>query len=118
MVHPTPGVDDPQDLAVFPGLSYVRSTRDPVTFKVRTFHTDPAGETWDFGDGSPPEKVRSDANAKEHAPNGYAEAVHRYARPGHYLVRVEQVGKGGAKVTARLHVEVGEKAEAPDARAK
>jgi murein DD-endopeptidase MepM/ murein hydrolase activator NlpD len=87
---------------------------DPVTFKVRTFHTDPAGETWDFGDGSPPEKVRSDANAKEHAPNGYAEVVHRYARPGHYLVRVEQVGKNGAKATARLHVEVAAKASPPN----
>jgi murein DD-endopeptidase MepM/ murein hydrolase activator NlpD len=81
---------------------------DPVTFKVRTFHTDPTGETWDFGDGSPPEKVRSDGNANAHAPDGYAETLHRYAKPGHYLVRVEQVGKDGAKATARLHVRVEE----------
>jgi murein DD-endopeptidase MepM/ murein hydrolase activator NlpD len=79
---------------------------DPVTFKVRTFYTDPVGETWDFGDGSSPEKVRSDGNAKAHAPNGYAETVHRYAKPGHYLARVEQVGKDGAKVTAALQVQV------------
>jgi acetyl esterase/lipase len=91
---------------------------DPVTFKVRTFHTDPAGETWDFGDGSSPEKVRSDGNAEAHARNGYAEVVHRYAKPGHYLVRVEDVGKNGARVTARLHVKVDEKATAPDAREK
>jgi hypothetical protein len=87
---------------------------DPITFKVRTFFTDPAGETWDFGDGSPPVKVRSDGNAKPHAPDGYAETVHRYAKPGHYLVRVEQIGKNGIKNTARLHVTVEEKpASAP-----
>ncbi|HMF15484.1 MAG TPA: peptidoglycan DD-metalloendopeptidase family protein [Gemmataceae bacterium] len=82
---------------------------DPVTFKVRTFYTDPAGETWDFGDGSPTVKVRSDGNAKPHAPDGYAETVHRYAKPGHYLPRVEQLGKNGTKLTARLHVVVEEK---------
>jgi murein DD-endopeptidase MepM/ murein hydrolase activator NlpD len=81
---------------------------DPITFKVRTFFTDPAGETWDFGDGSPPIKVRSDGNAKPHAPDGYAETVHRYTKPGHYLVRVEQTGKNGVKNTARLQVVVEE----------
>src|SRR5262249_6055888 len=91
---------------------------DPVTCKARTSHTAPAGETWDFGDGSPPEKVRSDANAEAHAPNGYAEAVHRYAKPGHYLVRVQQVGKSGARATARLHIEADEKAAAHDPQAK
>jgi murein DD-endopeptidase MepM/ murein hydrolase activator NlpD len=79
---------------------------DPITFKVRSFYTDPAGETWDFGDGSKPVKVRSDANANPHAPNGYAETVHRYTKPGHYLVHVEQTGKDGAKIAARLHVHV------------
>jgi murein DD-endopeptidase MepM/ murein hydrolase activator NlpD len=83
---------------------------DPITFKVRTFFTDPAGETWDFGDGSPSLKVRSDGNAKPHAPDGYAETVHRYAKPGHYLVRVQQTGKNGVTNTARLHVLVEEKA--------
>jgi hypothetical protein len=79
---------------------------DPVTFKVRTFFTEAVGETWDFGDGSPPVTVRSDANAEPHAPNGYAETVHRYAKPGHYLVRVEHPGHEGAKITARLHIHV------------
>jgi hypothetical protein len=79
---------------------------DPITFKVRTFFTDPLGETWDFGDGSAPVKVRSDANANAHAPDGYAETVHRFAKPGHYLVKVDHVGRGGAIVTARLHVQV------------
>jgi murein DD-endopeptidase MepM/ murein hydrolase activator NlpD len=82
---------------------------DPITFKVRTFFTNPVGETWDFGDGSAAVKVRSDGNADAHAPNGYAQTVHRFAKPGHYLVRVEQSGKDGARITARLHVHVEEK---------
>jgi murein DD-endopeptidase MepM/ murein hydrolase activator NlpD len=82
---------------------------DPVTFKVRSFFTEPSGETWDFGDGSPSVKVRSDANAKPHAPDGYAETVHRYAKPGQYLARVEHVGKDGTKQTARVLVVVEEK---------
>ena len=81
---------------------------DPVTFKVRTFFAEPTGETWDFGDGSPPVSVRSDGNARPKAADGYAETVHRYQKPGHYLVRVERADKGGAKAVARLHVRVGE----------
>lgn len=42
------------------------------------------------------------------AADGYAETVHRYEKPGHYLVRVERAGQGGAKSVARLHVRVGE----------
>jgi murein DD-endopeptidase MepM/ murein hydrolase activator NlpD len=82
---------------------------DPVTFKVRSFFTEPSGETWDFGDGIPPVKVRSDANAKPHAPEGYAETVHRYMKPGHYLAKVEHVAKDGTNQTARVHVLVEEK---------
>jgi len=81
---------------------------DPVTFKVRTFHGEPSGETWDFGDGSPPVSVRSDGNVKPLAPDGYAGTVHRYDKPGHYLVRVERTGRGGARATARLRVRVSE----------
>lgn len=79
---------------------------DPVTFKVRTFFTDPIGETWDFGDGSPLEKVRSDGNAHPHAPNGYAETVHRFAKPGHYLIRAFQTGTDGTTISSRLHVHI------------
>ena len=68
---------------------------DPITFKVRTFFADPLGETWDFGDGSTPVRVRSDANANPHAPMGYAETVHRFAKAGHYLIRVEHTGTQG-----------------------
>ena len=42
------------------------------------------------------------------AADGYAETVHRFQKPGHYLVRVERADKGGAKAVARLHVRVGE----------
>ena len=81
---------------------------DPITFKVRTFFGEPTGEAWDIGDGSEPVKVRSDGNAKPLAPGGYAETVHRYEKPGHYLVRVERSGPGGVRAVARLQVRVGE----------
>lgn len=80
---------------------------DPVVFKVRTFQDRVGGETWDFGDGTPPVTVKSDANADMHAPNGYAEAIHKYAKPGHYLVQVEHANADGVKAVARLQVRVG-----------
>jgi hypothetical protein len=80
---------------------------DPVTFKVRTFRTG-GGETWDFGDGSPPVDVKSDGNAQVHAKDGYAVTTHKFAKPGSYLVRVEHTGARGAQAMARLHVLVGE----------
>jgi murein DD-endopeptidase MepM/ murein hydrolase activator NlpD len=80
---------------------------DPVVFKVRTFRDKEGGETWDFGDGTPPVSVKSDGNAEMHAPNGYAEHLHKYAKPGHYLVKVEHVGADGVRAVARLQVRVG-----------
>jgi hypothetical protein len=80
---------------------------DPVVFKVRTFRDKAGGETWDFGDGTPTVKVKSDANADRHAPDGYAEARHLYAKPGHYLVSVEHVSAQGIRAVARLQVRVG-----------
>jgi hypothetical protein len=82
---------------------------DPVTFKVRTFRADIGNETWDFGDGSEPVKVRSDGNAKPLDAQGYAETVHRFTRPGHYIVRVEGRGHGGMKATTHVQVRVTEK---------
>ncbi len=81
---------------------------DPVTFKVRTFRTKEPGEVWDFGDGTPPVAVRSDGNAVQHAPNGYAEVLHKFAKPGHYLVKVEHVTAEGVRCIARLQVRVGD----------
>ena len=81
---------------------------DPVTFKVRTFQTAATEATWDFGDGSAHQAVRSNAGTEEHAPDGYAVIVHSFAKPGHYLVSAEQIGADGAKVAGRLHVTVDE----------
>jgi len=80
---------------------------DPVVFKVRTFRDVEGGETWDFGDGTPPVTVKSDANKDMHAAMGYAETIHKYAKPGHYLVSVEHASASGVKATARLQVRVG-----------
>ncbi len=74
---------------------------------VRTFGTTDGKETWDFGDGTPQVEVRSDGNVDQHAKDGYARTVHRYAKPGHYLVRVERTDRQGFTGTARLHIRVG-----------
>lgn len=63
-------------------------------------------ETWNFGDDTPPVKVKSDGNVKEHAPDGYAITQHAFANPGHYLVRVERTNEQGEPAIAHLHVEV------------
>ncbi len=79
---------------------------DEVTFKVRAFRTTHGQEVWDFGDGTPPVTVRSDGNVNTHARDGYAVTRHRFARPGHYLVRVERANERGEKAVAHLQVEV------------
>jgi murein DD-endopeptidase MepM/ murein hydrolase activator NlpD len=79
---------------------------DSVTFLVRTFRTVEGKETWDFGDGSPKEEVRSDGNAVQLAKDGYARTVHKYAKAGHYLVRVERSNGRGETAIARLHIRV------------
>jgi murein DD-endopeptidase MepM/ murein hydrolase activator NlpD len=83
---------------------------DEVTFAVRTFETSEGEETWDFGDGTPPATTRSDGYAytggREHAADGYATRVHRFARPGDYVVRVERANAAGVKGVAHLHVRV------------
>jgi hypothetical protein len=80
---------------------------DPVTFLVRTFRTTDGRETWDFGDGSPRVTVRSDGNVVPLARDGYARTEHRYARAGHYLVRVERTDRRGYTAVGHLHVRVG-----------
>lgn len=81
---------------------------DPVTFKVRTFRTTDGQETWDFGDGTPPVKVKSDGNVEVHAKDGYAVTTHRFEKVGDYLVRVSRTDRHGLTGTGRLHVHVGE----------
>ena len=83
----------------------------PVTFKVRSFiqgQSREGKEVWDFGDGSPKVEVRSDGNAVKLAPNGYAETVHRFKKPGDYLVRVERLNEFGVKASGNLWVRVGD----------
>ena len=89
--------------AYFPSLNI--RPGDPVTFVVRTAATTPTGETWDFGDGSPPVKVQSDASIGSRGA-GYATRVHSFAKPGQYLVRAEHITEAGAVITMRLHVSV------------
>jgi murein DD-endopeptidase MepM/ murein hydrolase activator NlpD len=79
---------------------------DEITFKVRTFRTTEGHEVWDFGDGSPPVKVRSDGNVKPLAKDGYAVTTHQYAKPGQYIVRVQRSTDAGVTATAHLHVRV------------
>lgn len=82
---------------------------DTVNCKVRTFNVRPdeGEEVWDFGDTTPVQHTRSDGNANEHAPNGYAIIAHHFAKPGHYLVRVQRANDRGETATARFHLEVG-----------
>jgi len=80
---------------------------DSITFKVRTFR-DEGGETWDFGDGTPAVKVKSDGNAKALAKDGYATTQHSFAKPGDYIVSVEHVNKRDERAVAHLWVHVAE----------
>lgn len=79
---------------------------DPVTFKVRSFRTTFGEETWDFGDGTQKVTVKSDGNAQQHAKDGYAVTEHRFAKPGHYVARVERANERGQKAISHLHVEI------------
>jgi murein DD-endopeptidase MepM/ murein hydrolase activator NlpD len=79
---------------------------DEVTFKVRSFLTQHGDEVWDFGDGTPEVRVKSDGNAVVHAKDGYAQTVHRFSEPGDYIVRVERSNERGEKAIAHLIVHV------------
>ena len=79
---------------------------DAVTFKVRTFGTTDGAEEWDFGDGSPRVETRSDGNVKALAKDGYAQRVHRFAKPGVYLVRVTRSDRRGWTAFGHLRVRV------------
>jgi murein DD-endopeptidase MepM/ murein hydrolase activator NlpD len=81
---------------------------DAIKFLVRTFRTTDGEETWDFGDGTPSVIVHSDGNAVQLAKDGYAQTVHRYAKPGLYLTKVQRTNSRGHTATARLKILVGE----------
>jgi len=76
---------------------------DPVRFEVCTYRTDTGNEIWDFGDGTPPVKVKSVGEGKTLE---FAKTTNRFAKPGHYIVRVERSDKYGYKAIAHLHIEV------------
>jgi len=92
--------------AFWPSLGIKPST--PMTFLVRTFRTTDGEEKWNFGDGSPEVLTRSDGNADIHAPGGFAATVHRFTRPGNYVVTVVRCNSRGESATAQLHVHVEE----------
>jgi hypothetical protein len=51
--------------------------------------------------------VQSDGNVVQLAKDGYAPTVHRFAKPGVYLVRVQRTDRRGYTATGRLKVLVG-----------
>jgi len=80
---------------------------DPVTFLVRTFNTDVGNEVWDFGDGSPQVTVKSETvDRRKYTKGKFAETVHSFSEPGHYVIRVERLDESGLKAIAHLHVVV------------
>ena len=78
-----------------------------MTFKVRSFATRHGQEVWSFGDNTGPVKVRSDGNADQHNPTGYAVTRHRYQKAGDYIVTVRRSNEHGYEAVAHLHVRVG-----------
>jgi len=100
---------------IHPAFAPTMSIRagDPVTFKVRSFRTTAGNETWDFGDGSEKAMVKSDGNVNALAKDGYAVKEHRFAKPGHYLVRVERTNERGLRAIAHLHVPVEQEGGGP-----
>ncbi|MCP4614139.1 MAG: peptidoglycan DD-metalloendopeptidase family protein [Planctomycetes bacterium] len=79
---------------------------DEVTFKVRSFATQHGEEIWDFGDRSTRVKVRSDGNANQHNPAGYALTRHRYKKAGDYIVTVRRSNEHGYEAVGHLHVRI------------
>ena len=80
---------------------------DPITFLVRTFNTMVGTEEWDFGDGSPIVKVKSEAPDKKDPTKGeFAKTKHSFSKAGHYIVKVQRSNESGYKATANLHVVV------------
>ena len=80
---------------------------DPVTFLVRTFNTAVGNEVWDFGDVSPPVSVKSETVDRQNFIKGkFAETVHAFSEPGHYVVSVERSDESGLKAIAHLDVVV------------
>lgn len=100
-----PGEYAPSLHAAYAPSLHVRPD-EPVTFKVRAFRIDGGEEIWDFGDGSPPARTKSDGGVVPLNKEGYAVTVHRYRKPGDYIVRVERFADDGTPAIEHLHVRV------------
>lgn len=83
-------------------------TGDPVSFCVRSFRINEGSEKWDFGDGSAVAEVKSEM-PEDKRKGKYAETIHHFEKPGHYIVRVERISDIGYKAIASLHILVSSK---------
>lgn len=79
-----------------------------ITFKGRAFYFTHGEEIWDFGDGSPKLRTKSDGNVNQRAKDGYVIVKHRYRKPGHYLVHVKRTDEHGNPAEDRLHLHIEE----------
>jgi len=79
---------------------------DPVAFYVRTFYGGTGNEIWDFGDGTPKLSVKSDSIPKDPSQGKYAETLHSFSNPGHYIVKVERSNEHGYTAIVHLHIVV------------
>jgi len=80
---------------------------DPVTFLVRTFGSQTGNEIWNFGDGTEKISVNSGVVERKTQNQGkYAETVHAFSKPGHYVVRVERTNEYGYPAIGHVHVKV------------
>jgi PKD domain len=80
----------------------VRSSRDLAPEKEHF-------ELWDFGDGSPKVRTKSDgvrSYEMYHDPNGYALTKHRYTKPGQYIVTVRTQNSRGETAVDRLWITI------------
>ncbi len=82
---------------------------DDVSFLVRSFRFKPVrgDEIWDFGDGSPTARTRSDGAVNHRNKDGYATTKHRFEKPGYYIVTVRRTNDDGQWAVDKLDVRVG-----------
>ena len=81
---------------------------DEVTFLARSFRFQPrrGDEVWDFGDGSPSARTRSDGAVEQHNKDGYGRVTHRFEKAGDYVVTVRRSNDDGQWAVDRLDVRV------------
>jgi len=81
---------------------------DEVSFLVRSFRFNPprGDEIWNFGDGSPTVRTRSDGAVDHRNKKGYAITKHRFEKAGYYVVTVRRTGDNGQWAVDKLDVRV------------